>query len=38
MSIMMLGPVVFDMKVNPQSLSLTTEIPFAKQADCGVAP
>lgn len=34
----MLGPVVFDLKVNPQTLSLTTETPFAKHDVVGSAP
>lgn len=38
MSLMRLGPVEFDAKVNPQKLSRTTETPFAKHEVVGARP
>lgn len=38
MSLMMLGPVIFDQKVNPQAVSQTSETPFAVHEVVGARP
>lgn len=38
MTLMMLGPVQFDLKLNPQSVSQKSETPFAVHEVVGAAP
>lgn len=38
MSLMALGPVIFDLRVNPQSLSRDAETPYAVHEVVGAAP
>lgn len=38
MTLMALGPVIFDMQLNPQSLSRQSETPFAKHEVVGRTP
>lgn len=38
MSLMMLGPVAFDMKLNPQKLSRSSEASFAVHEGSGFTP